>query len=117
MNRLLAFDPLTGERLFDQRVKGQDLLVTATDIYVCGTGSLERFSYPQGAPIFHVELPSFCGRSMLEVDGALVVQGEGEICCVSMTDGAVLWHDKLEGFGRGAIALATPGRSRVLDRG
>ncbi len=109
MNRVIALDRQTGEIVFDRRARGSELLVTRDAIFVAASDVLTCFSYPEGVRVFESPLPAHATTSMHRVGDTIVLKGSGEISCVSMSDGALLWHNKLKGYGTGSMSIAIPG--------
>jgi hypothetical protein len=69
-----------------------------------------------GAEIWRTHLPGMpSADSLLCDEGHVFAGGSGEVFCLRITDGHLLWHDPFKGKGAGAIAIAIHGASSQAD--
>ena len=48
------------------------------------------------------------------VDGDLFATTKGELFCLDAVTGAIRWHNKLPGLGRGLVTIAAPGGQQAV---
>jgi outer membrane protein assembly factor BamB len=86
-----------------------ELVVTGANNYAA------CLAYGTGHLFWQVEIP--IAASTLLVDGGeLYVASAGEIACLDLRTGAVIWHDPFKGFGVGSVSFGFPGNAAQVDR-
>ena len=98
-------------KVIDSVIEWTRLIIT--DQHVVLGSRLEQalvcLSYATGAKVWHVKPPIYADECLL-VDGEhVLIGGGGEVCCHSLADGRLLWHEKFNGMGGGRVAIGFPG--------
>jgi hypothetical protein len=85
-------------------------------IYAGGTDRVVCLHYPSGSLLWSVTSPISTDTFLADGD-ELFVAGGGEIAAFAKSDGRLLWHDRLKGWGQFRVAFGTPGNVAQMDDG
>jgi outer membrane protein assembly factor BamB len=91
------------------------MVVTADRVIAAGSTHFVVLDYLTGAVLRAIPLRG-ATTTMLVVDGRAFVTRSGEILCVDVEAGQVLWKKDLQGTGAAAAAIGVPGMTEQGDR-
>lgn len=117
--QVLGMNVQDGTVLWEHRIEpaGEvELAFRGDRVYATAGHFLCAIRYPDGAPLFRVEVPgTYKGRPSMVIEGGrILLATRGEITCFDL-DGRQLWHDGLTGRGVGSVSLGFPGNVRQAD--
>jgi outer membrane protein assembly factor BamB len=118
---VLGLDRRSGERRWVAKDLGSgvtvEIQVDEARVFAVVGQELTLLDYQTGAVLGRVTLPTPAPYrpTMLSDRDHLYVACGGEVACVHIATGRVLWHDNLKGFGIRSVALGLPGRVRQSD--
>ena len=115
--RVVAFHRKTGAHawVFDAGAPLMRIAIHGDRIFAGGADRIVCLHYATGALVWSVLSPVSAGTFLVDGDEIFVASATGEVAAFSATDGRLLWHDPLKGWGQFAIALATPGNLAPVD--
>lgn len=108
---VVALDRSTGARAWEidtRRAPLRHVEVVDDRVVAGGAGGIVCLDYATGRLIWDVSSP-VTPTTWLVDRGLLVVGGAGEVAAFDLASGALLWHDRMSGFGVGAVGLAVVG--------
>lgn len=114
--RIVGVDRRTGAHAWKHDAGGmiKRLHVAGDRIFAGGSDRIVCLHYPSGAPIWQVASPVFVDTLLVDGD-EIFVAGSGEMAAFAKSDGRLLWHDPLKGWGQFGIAFATPAGAAQID--
>lgn len=117
MKRLVAMNAHTGQRVWEFETgwpaDGRLFVDQGLVIYAFGNDVL-CLDYVTGAPRWKVKIPVLTPLFLVH-GGCIVGTGLGEAMCLNAHTGALLWHDKFQGYGSASGPMAAPGVSAQID--